>query len=184
MSTTPLGLHKWSAAGVNMRVIGAKAKLNLPPPFDEAMTRHEREIMRFIVRATGDREDALDLFQETWLRAYRAYRQLDSAEGLRPWLYRIASNLCLNRKRDRARRARVIADGQLAEEQAASAPPVHESALDVKSLLRRLPNKQRQALVMRKLAGLEYGEIAAALGCSEEAARAGVYLAMKKLKAE
>jgi len=162
----------------------AEAKLNLPPSFDEAIHRHEREITRFILRATRDREDALDLFQETWLRAYRAYRQLDSAEGLRPWLFRIASNLCLNRKRDRARRARVIADSELREEHAGTVGPIHEKAIHLKALLSRLPNKQRQALVMRKFGGLEYSEIAAALECSEEAARAGVYLAMKKLKAE
>jgi RNA polymerase sigma factor (sigma-70 family) len=166
-----------------MLLMDAKSKLNLPPPFDEAMHRHEREIMRFILRATGDRDDALDLFQETWLRAYRAYAQLDSAEGLRPWLFRIASNLCLNRKRDRARRARVFADTELQEDHS-SVGPLHDSALHLKSILRRLPNKQRQALVMRKFGGLDYGEIAMALGCSEEAARAGVYLAMKKLRAE
>lgn len=162
----------------------AKPTLNLPPSFDEAMHRHEREIMRFVLRATGDREDALDLFQETWLRAYRAYRQIDSAEGLRPWLFRIASNLCLNRKRDRARRARVIADAEFHEEHAGAVPATHETILDLKSMLGRLPNKQRHALMMRKFGGLEYGEIAIALGCSEEAARADVYLAMKKLKAD
>jgi RNA polymerase sigma factor (sigma-70 family) len=167
-----------------MLVMDAKLKLNLPPTFDEAMHRHESEIMRFIMRATGDRDDALDLFQETWLRAYRSYRQLDSADGLRPWLFRIASNLCLNRKRDRARRARVIADVEFSEEDAGGFSPIQDGALHLKSMLGRLPNKQRQALVMRKLGGLDYGEIAAALGCSEEAARAGVYLAMKKLKAE
>jgi len=162
----------------------AQPTLNLPPPFDEAMRRHEREILRFILRATGDRDDALDLFQETWLRAYRSYRQLDSAEGLRPWLFRIAANLCLNRKRDRARRARIISDIEFREEDAGAVSPVHDSALHLKSMLKRLPNKQRQALIMRKLAGLDYAEIAMALGCSEQAARAGVYLAMKKLKAE
>jgi RNA polymerase sigma factor (sigma-70 family) len=167
-----------------MHVTDAKPKLNLPPPFDEAMHRHEREILRFILRAIGNRDDALDLFQETWLRAYRSYRQLDSADGLRPWLFRIATNLCLNRKRDRARRARVISDIELHEEYAGAVTPMHDGALHLKSMLRRLPNKQRQALVMRKLGGLDYREIATALGCSEEAARAGVYLAMKKLKAE
>ena len=169
--------------GVNIRVMDAKSTLNLPPPFDQAMNRHERQIMRFVLRATGNREDALDLFQETWLRAYRSYQQLDSADGLRPWLFRIASNLCLNRKRDRARRAQVIADGELSET-AGAVPAMHDSALQLKSMLQRLPNKQRQALVMRKVAGLDYSEIAAALECSEEAARAGVYLAMKKLRAD
>ena len=83
-------------------------KLELPPPFEEAVKAMEREIMRFLVRSTGDRDDAMDLFQETWLRAYRAYPTLQSADGLRPWVFRIASNLCRNRARDRMRRGRVI----------------------------------------------------------------------------
>ncbi|HKV54829.1 MAG TPA: RNA polymerase sigma factor [Candidatus Binataceae bacterium] len=161
----------------------AAPKLDLPPPFDEALRSHEREIMRFILRTTGDRDDALDLFQETWLRAYRSYQQLDSAAGLRPWLYRIASNLCLNRKRDRARRSRVIADDEIREERAGVSAAGHDDVLHLKAIIGRLPEKQRQALTMRKFGGLEYGEIATALGCSEEAARAGVYLALKKLKA-
>ncbi len=64
--------------------------------------------MRFLVRSTGDRDDAMDLFQETWLRAYRAYPTLQSEDGLRPWIFRIASNLCRNRARDRMRRGRVF----------------------------------------------------------------------------
>src|ERR1700680_1967011 len=88
----------------------SRLRLELPPPFDEAMRRHEREIMRYLLRSTHEREDALDLFQETWLRAYRAYPQLDSVKGLRPWLFRIATNLCRNRARDNMRRARVISN--------------------------------------------------------------------------
>jgi RNA polymerase sigma-70 factor (ECF subfamily) len=161
----------------------AKRKLPLPPPFEEAMRRHEREIMRFIMRSTYDREEALDLFQETWLRAYRAYSQLDSDDGLRPWLYRIASNLCLNRRRDRMRRARVM------EEAGRELPPVadpasggHEDVMHLRAMIERLPRRQREVLMMRKFAGLEYAEIGAALGCSSESARAGVYQALKKLK--
>src|ERR1700736_1591963 len=87
--------------------------LDLPPPFDEAVARHERELMRFLLRTTRDHDDALDLFQETWLRAYREWPKLESAAGLRPWVYRIATNLCLNRARDRMRRVRVIGDEEL-----------------------------------------------------------------------
>ena len=82
--------------------------LKLPPPFEDAVKTMEREIMRFLMRSTGDRDDAMDLFQETWLRAYRAYPTLQSEDGLRPWIFRIASNLCRNRARDRMRRGRVI----------------------------------------------------------------------------
>ncbi|MGA2410678.1 MAG: RNA polymerase sigma factor [Candidatus Binataceae bacterium] len=155
----------------------------IPPPFEEAVRRHEHEIMRFIVRSTRDHDDALDLFQETWLRAYRAYPRLDSAGGLRPWLFRIAANLCLNRTRGRLRRSRVIADDPVAEESASNSAS-HDGVLHLKAAIERLPRKQRAALIMRKFAGLEYEEIAVELECSCESARAGVYQALKKLKAE
>ncbi len=159
-------------------------KFELPPSFDEAVARHERELMRFLLRTTHDRDDALDLYQETWLRAYRAWPKLDSAAGLRPWLYRIATNLCLNRIRDRVRRARVIGDEELDLARVpGNADGVHEGALHLRTAIARLPHNQREALIMRKFGGLEYAEIAAALGCSSESARAGVYQALKKLKA-
>jgi RNA polymerase sigma-70 factor (ECF subfamily) len=156
----------------------------LPPPFDEAVARHERELMRFLLRTTRDHDDALDLFQETWLRAYRAWPKLESAAGLRPWLYRIATNLCLNRARDRMRRARVIGDEELdLAGVPGSSNGAHDGVLHLKAVIARLPHNQREALVMRKFGGLEYAEIAAALGCSSDSARAGVYQALKKLKA-
>ncbi len=154
----------------------------LPPPFDETIQRHEREIMRFILRTTRHREDALDLFQETWLRAYRAYSRLESREGIRPWLFRIATNLCLNRVRDGVRRGRVMVDAEINENHSSGNNGAPDGMIDMKSIIGRLPRKQREALIMRKFAGLEYGEIGAALGCSDEAARADVYQAMKKLR--
>ncbi len=163
-------------------------KLNLPPPFEHAMKSLEREIMRFILRSTRDREDSLDLFQETWLRAYRAYHTLRSHSGLRPWVFSIAANLCRNRARDRMRRARVIAnDGRDPEAQAERFYPYADHSPDGVISLRRalaaLPGKQGKALIMRKFGGMEYAEIATALECSPESARASVYQALKKLKA-
>jgi RNA polymerase sigma-70 factor, ECF subfamily len=164
------------------------ARLMLPPPFEEALGRHEREIMRFLLRMTHDRDDALDLFQETWLRAYRAYPRLDSEAGLRPWLYRIATNLCRNRARDDRRRTRVIANGNDAaaepyRETSVSTAGDQEEVLNLKRAIAALPRKQGQALMMRKFAGLEYEEIGTALECSPESARASVYQALKKLRA-
>ncbi len=83
----------------------AHPKLQLPLPFEQILRRHEREIMRYLLRASGDRDDAADLFQETWLRAYRAYPRLEPDREVRPWLYAIAVNLCRNRARDGARRS-------------------------------------------------------------------------------
>jgi len=153
------------------------------------MRRHDREIMRFLMRMTRDRDDALDLFQETFLRAYRAYPQLDSEAALRPWLFKIAANLCRNRARDNARHSRVIAPEADAEISDAIAShnshanhASHDGAMDLRRAIANLPGKQGQAFVMRKIVGLEYSEIGAALGCSEDSARAGVYQALRKLK--
>ncbi|HVA82380.1 MAG TPA: RNA polymerase sigma factor [Candidatus Binataceae bacterium] len=162
-------------------------QLVLPPPFEDAMKSLEREIMRFILRTTRDREDSLDLFQETWLRAYRAYPSLRSGSALRPWVFSIAANLCRNRARDRMRRVRVIAnDGRdpAAEAERLRSDPNGslEGALGIKRALAKLPGKQGQALIMRKFGGMEYAEIAARLECSPESARAGVHQALKKLK--
>ncbi len=167
--------------------MGPRPTFSLPPPFDEALRRHQREIMRFLLRMTGDREDALDLFQETWLRAYRAYPSLDSEDGLRPWLFRIASNLCRNRTRDASRRSQAISLPAQAfsgyEGPKAGACISAENALDLRRAIQSLPGKQGQAFVMRKFIGLAYKEIGEALGCSPQSARAGVYQALKKLKA-
>ncbi len=176
-------------SGVIDIVMGRAYELRIPPPFDEAVRSMEREIMRFLMRSTGDREDAKDLFQETWLRAYRAYPSLQTEDGLRPWIFRIASNLCRNRVRDRMRRARVITNASangaaLGDSASSSTRGGPDAMLHLKRSIARLPGKQGQALMMRKFAGLEYAEIGAALNCSVESARASVYQALRKLKAD
>jgi RNA polymerase sigma-70 factor (ECF subfamily) len=162
----------------------------LPLPFDEIMRRYERELLRYLLRVTANREDALDLFQETWLRAYRAYPRLRPESRVRPWLYAIAVNLSRNRARDGARRTRVFA-----------ANGKHHSAVDgteggdrrscgndgyatvrFRELIASLPRRQREALRLRYFSGLDYDEIAEIMQCSEENARANVSQAVKKLK--
>ena len=169
-----------------------REQLQVPVPFEELMRRHEREIMRYLLRLSGDRDDAADLFQETWLRAYRAYPRLEPDGEVRPWLYAIATNLCRNRSRDSARRARVLVRNR-------EDPPAgdtigknhrfdHENegyaAVHMRELISNLPTKQQQALHLRYFAGLGYTEIAVAMGCSKDSARANVSQAVKKLKAK
>ena len=168
----------------------ARNNLPLPIPFEEIMRRHERGVMRFLLRVSKDREDAADLFQETWLRAYRAYPRLDPDRDVRPWLYAIALNLCRNRARDGLRRGRVIAavdneklpidgsgkvDHTITENDGYAVVHLHQ-------LMSALPAKQREALHLRYFAGLEYAEIAAVMDCSQQSARANVSQAMRKLK--
>lgn len=169
----------------------AQPKLHIPLPFEAIVQRHEREIMRYLLRVSGDREDAADLFQETWLRAYRSYPRLDSKIGVRPWLYAIATNLCRNRARDFARRGRVVvpdreispAANTLGKDQRLDHENEGYAAVHMRELISDLPAKQQQALQLRYFAGLDYAAIASVMSCSEASARANVSQAMRKLKA-
>jgi RNA polymerase sigma-70 factor, ECF subfamily len=170
----------------------AREKLNVPLAFEVIMQRHEREIMRYLLRVSGDPENAADLFQETWLRAYRAYPRLEPESDVRPWLYAIASNLYRNWARDGARRAHVIVTDNdeftLAGATGRHHRSVHENegyaAVHMRELISDLPTKQRQALHLRYFAGLDYAELANVVGCSEDSARANVSQAIRKLKAK
>lgn len=168
----------------------AHPKLQLPLPFEQILCRHEREIMRYLLRASGDRDDAADLFQETWLRAYRAYPRLEPNREVRPWLYAIAVNLCRNRARDGARRRRVIVADDQQDSAAERAGKTHRShnenegyvMVRLGELISALPERQREALQLRYFAGLDYSEIAKIMQCSQPAARANVSQALRKLK--
>ena len=168
----------------------AREKLRLPIRFERIMQRHEREIMGYLLRSSGNRADAADLFQETWLRAYRAYPRLKPDSDVRPWLYAIAVNLSRNRARDGARRARVIVPEDKENPAANRSGEVHRgftendgyAAVHLRELMSALPARQREALHLRYFAGLDYAGIATALDCSQQSARANVSQAMKKLR--
>jgi RNA polymerase sigma-70 factor (ECF subfamily) len=143
--------------------------------FGEVLERHEREIFAYALRLTGNRSEADDIYQETFLAAFRAWPP-PRAGNERAWLYRIATNKVVDRAR-RARRLVPLGDLRLA------APERDGVTLaDLGAAVRTLPPGQRAAFVLRKVEGRSYGEISEVLGCSEEAARARVAEAMKKIK--
>jgi RNA polymerase sigma-70 factor (ECF subfamily) len=143
--------------------------------FGELLERHEREIFAYALRLTGSRADADDLYQETFLAAFRGWPP-PRAGNERAWLYKIATNKAIDRVR-RARRVVPLEDLRLA------APERDGVTLsDLATAVRALPTGQRAAFVLRKVEGRPYAEVADALGCSEEAARSRVAEAMKKLK--
>ena len=158
----------------------------LGPTFDELLVRHGDEIYRFILRMSRNRADADDLYQDTLLKAYRAFGRLDAAANHRAWLYKIATNTFLSDRRKMGRESPL--DDALAQE--VPAAPVDEAARldardllgEVESFIAALPPKQRIALVQRKHHNLDYADIAAILRCSEAAARASVHEALRKLR--
>lgn len=146
---------------------------------------HGIELARHLRRLVRDDDAAQDLLQDTMLRAHRALTRLGRGANERAWLYRIATNAALNWLRDRARERRAL-------EAHAREPVDHDAgrAFDTDERERlwlrvaALPERQRLALTLRVADELEYPEIAARMGCTQEAARANVHQATKRLKLE
>lgn len=150
------------------------------------MDRYEKEIYRFVYRMTGNREDAADVLQDTFFRAFRALKRLPEQANHRAWLYRIASRSAMNLARaQKVRRALPLDQAlHLAESDGDLENLVETRRLAGRlgDIVRALPVRQRIALLQRKYQELSYREIAATLNCSEQSARAHVYQAMSKIR--
>jgi RNA polymerase sigma-70 factor, ECF subfamily len=167
-------------------VFDSNAVVEPTATFDDLLTRYQTELFRYALQLTRNRTDADDLFQETLLKAFRAFDRLDGAANHRAWLYRIVTNTFLDNRRRSGREQPL---DEVVEVTVPAYQTDHAASLDARDLLAevadfvdRLPAKQRVALVLRKYHGLGYDEIAAILDSSEGAARANVYEALRKLR--
>jgi RNA polymerase sigma factor (sigma-70 family) len=151
------------------------------PPFQRFLDEQRDVVWRFLVAQVGT-TDADDCFQETFVAALRAYPRLRPDSNLRAWVLTIAQRKALDAHRARARRAVPVADAaERADGDAGSAAPRtpdEQLWADVASL----PARQRAAVTLRFVADLPHREIAAALGCSEEAARRSLHEGLTKLR--
>ena len=141
------------------------------PPFERTYEQHRDEILSFLRRRVGNRAE--DAFQETFLRALRAYPRLRHGGHLRAWLYTIAANVAA----DEGRRARPAAE--LPELAVLDSRPAY-AQLD--HLAGVLPPTERAAVVLRYGYDLDYDEIGAALGSSAEAARQAASSGVRRLR--
>jgi RNA polymerase sigma-70 factor (ECF subfamily) len=172
-----------------VRPSGSTVELDVemrPLCFDELLERYQNEIFRSSMQLTRNSADADDLYQETMLKAYRAFDRLGPDSNYRAWLYRIATNTFLSQKR-KDKRERPL--DPVLDDHLAVTNPDQPASLDARDLLaeveqfvQTLPEKQRVALILRKYHELDYANIAATLNSSEEAARANVYEALRKLR--
>jgi RNA polymerase sigma-70 factor (ECF subfamily) len=156
-------------------------------PFEAVMTAHHAEIYRYLRRVTFRSAEAEDLSQETFLRAFRAYRALPEDANVRAWLFAIATNLFRNslRSAKRRRAAHDTIKGQGHENPGdgpEGAAVFNEARAAVEGVIGTLPTKQRAAFVLRKVHELPYEEIAESLGCSVDSARAHVFQAFRKIR--
>ena len=152
--------------------------------FGELVDAHERELYRYLLRLTGNPAEADDLYQETFLRALPAFDRLRDNSNHRAWVYRIATNAFLNHRRMTSRRREVPLPVDLRVTR--SSPAVRHDAKMTAAACRRaiarLPRRQRAAFVQRNVLGFSYAQVAASMGCSESAARANVYQAVRRLR--
>ena len=154
--------------------------------FTSIIERFGDEIYRYATQLSGNCTDADDLYQETLLKAFRAFDRLPLDANHRAWLYRICSNTFIS---DRRKHGRVSPMNDVLAETLTASAPDQASTLDARDLLRdveqfvdTLPPKQRVALVLRKHHEYGYADIAEMLNSSEAAARANVHEALMKLR--
>ena len=142
----------------------------------ELVAEHQRMVVQLAMNLLGDRDEALDLSQEVFLRVFRTIHRFRGQSSLRTWIYRIAVNQARNRHRFWRRRHRadqvsldqhVASHGDLPMEGNATPDRMlaqKELASRLQAALDRLPFDQRTAIILREIDGLSYDEIAFSLG--------------------
>lgn len=142
------------------------------PPFERLYDDHCEEVLTRLRRVVG-RDAADDAFQETFLRALRAYPQLRDARNLRAWVLTIATNVAYDALRKRR------AAGELPELAVTDTRAPHA---ELEHLTNELPPTERAAVVLRYGYDLSYPDIASALGSSEVAARQATSAGVRRLR--
>lgn len=155
--------------------------------FDLIVTRYRRTVYHLCFRYAGRHEDAADLAQEVFLRAYRGLAGFKGQASFGTWLYRIGVNVCLNRvaaKTPRLERMEPLDPAQhvAAGENPADAVVREEQAARVRAAVAQLPPKQRATLVLRVYHELSHEEIAKILGNSVGACKANFFHALRNLR--
>ncbi|HJA63183.1 MAG TPA: sigma-70 family RNA polymerase sigma factor [Candidatus Intestinimonas stercoravium] len=148
--------------------------------FEQLVTDNEKRIYNLCRRMVGDQEDAAELTQETFLNAWRGLPGFQAESAFSTWLYRLASNVCLDfLRREKRRKSLSLTVVSLDQEEAVEleipdqryAPEGELERLEQRQAIRdglaRLSEEHRQVLVLRELSGLSYREIAQLLGVEE-----------------
>jgi RNA polymerase sigma-70 factor (ECF subfamily) len=155
------------------------------PAFDLLVTRHRRSVYQVCYRFVNHHEDAADLTQDTFVRAWRALASFRGQARFSTWLHRIAVNVCLNRIAVRAPIAEPI-DAEALEDRHQVLPGDDLLAAERTALVRAavaaLPPRQRAALILRTYHELSHQEVADIVGTSVGAVKANVFHALANLR--
>lgn len=163
--------------------------------FEDLVRAHEKTVYNLALRMTGNPQDAEDMAQEAFLKAYRSLPDFRGESKFSVWLYRIVSNVCLDHLRKQSRRpaSSLTREDEDGEEQQLEVPDESQSPerlLEQKLTreavqrgLAELPGEQRQILLLREVRGMSYEEIAETLGLEAGTVKSRIFRARKKLSA-
>ena len=145
--------------------------------------RHAARIHGYCLHQLGSREEAEDAVQTTFMNAFRALRKGVVPEAEAAWLFKIAENVCLSRRRSSWRRNRIEspADFAVIEEIVASPNRQRDELIGIEDALASMPEQQRRAILLREWQGLSYREIAAELELSQSAVETLIFRARRSL---
>ena len=153
--------------------------------FDVIVQRHQRHVYQLCYRFTGNHEDASDLAQDVFIRAFRGLHSFKGRSAFSTWLYRIGVNVCLNRAASRAPKSSALEIADQVDHRVERADVTllrGERAGEVRAAIARLPKKQRAALILRIYHDLPHDQIAEIVGSSVGAVKANFFHALANLK--
>jgi len=175
-------------ADLDERALVDACLANQPGAFDLIVERHRRSVYQLCYRFVGNHEDASDLSQDVFIRAFRGLRSFRGQASIATWLYRIGVNVCLNRvsaKTTLGKLTEPIDDRQFVDTGAESASErmlKEERAGHVRAAIAQLPRTQRATLILRTYHEMSHQEIAEVLGSSVGAVKANFFHALANLK--
>ena len=156
--------------------LAARARDGDQDAFEQLVRDNENRIYTLALRMTGSREDALDLAQDAFFQAWKALPTFQGESSFATWLYRLATNLCLDHLRAQKRRTQSMGPALSLDDEANGPVQVADQQLQPQEAVERserrralerglasLPDHHRQVLIMRELSGLSYQEIAQVL---------------------
>lgn len=162
--------------------------------FDELVRMHQRQAYGFVYSLIGNAEDAADILQEGFLRAYEGLERFRGESGFKTWFYRILINLTRDALRRRGRSRRIFSYSLDEEDEngvAKSVPDMtlrpdmmaqeHEYENMLKRALGDLPDRQREAFSLRYFQGLKTEEVARILGCGTPTAKVHIFRAVRRI---
>jgi RNA polymerase sigma-70 factor, ECF subfamily len=165
---------------VEDRDLIAKARRGDVEAFNLLVSRWEKRVFNYLLRLLANREDALDVSQDVFLKAYQNLPKLDDADRFAGWLFRIAHNQAFSLLRRKRPETELPPDLHPADARGRLLPL--ELSLAVESALKRLNDDQRETVLLKVYQGFKFDEIAEILECPVSTVKSRLYTALELLK--